>query len=29
MHSHEHKVNSKVKPVEGLCISSCLAQKKG
>jgi hypothetical protein len=26
MHNHEHKVNIKVKPIEGLCIDACLAQ---
>jgi hypothetical protein len=24
MHNHEHKVNIKVKPTEGLCIGACL-----
>jgi hypothetical protein len=28
MHNHEHKVNIKVKPIEGLCIGACLAQRK-
>jgi hypothetical protein len=28
MHNHECEVNIKVKPIEGLCISAGLAQKK-
>jgi hypothetical protein len=28
MHNHEHEVNIKVKPIEGLCISAHLAQRK-
>jgi hypothetical protein len=27
MHNHEHEVNIKVKPIEGLCIGACLAKK--
>jgi hypothetical protein len=28
MHNHVHKVNIKVKHMEGLCIGACLVQEK-